>query len=119
MSFLPYAPQMTGSTTVHFRIAWAAFKTYRRVLVISELILFGSWVSLELAVVAVHRWGMLPNLALHLAFLFLFSGLMVGIESIALQVGECGVSVRNRQAKLSGAKRRQPEDAQTRQNLRG
>lgn len=77
---------MTGSTTVHFRIAWAAFKAYRRVLVISVLVLFGSWVSLELAVAAVHRWGVLPNLALHLAFLFLFSGLMVGIESIALQV---------------------------------
>lgn len=77
---------MTGSTTVHFRIAWAAFKAYRRVLVISALALFGSWVSLELAVVAVHRRGVLPNLALHLAFLFLFSGLMVGIQSIALQV---------------------------------
>jgi hypothetical protein len=77
---------MSGSTTVHFRIAWAAFKANRRVFVISELILFGSWVSLELAVVAVHRWGVFPNLALHLAFLFLFSGLMVGIQSIALQV---------------------------------
>jgi hypothetical protein len=40
---------------------------------------------LELAVAAVHQWGVIPNLALHLAFLFLFSGLMVGIQSMALQ----------------------------------
>jgi hypothetical protein len=76
---------MSGSTTVHFRIAWAEFKAHWRVFVIAELILFGSWVSLELAVVAVHRWGMFPSLALHLGFLFLFSGLMVGIQSIAQQ----------------------------------
>ncbi len=77
---------MTGSITVHFRIAWAAFKANWRVFVRSVLILFGTWVSLEVAVVAVHRWGVIPNLALHLGFLFLFSGLMVGIQSMALQV---------------------------------
>lgn len=77
---------MAGSITVHFRIAWAAFKTYWRVFVPSVLILFGAWVSLELAVAAVHRWGVIPNVALHLAFLFLFSGLMVGIQGIALEV---------------------------------
>jgi hypothetical protein len=77
---------MTGSITVHFRIAWVAFKAYPRLFVLSMLILFGAWGSLELAVVAVHRWGVIPNLALHLAFLVLFSGLMVGIQSMALQV---------------------------------
>jgi hypothetical protein len=77
---------MTGSITVHFRIAWAAFKAYWRVFVLSVLILFAAWVGLELAVAAVHRWGVIPNLALHLAFLFLFSGLMVGIQGMALEV---------------------------------
>jgi len=50
------------------------------------LILFASWASLELAVFMLHQWGLFPNLVLHLAFLVLFSGLLVGLQRIALQV---------------------------------
>ena len=49
-------------------------------------IVFGTWVTLEVAVVALHSWGVIPWLALHIAFLMVFSGLMVGIQVMALQV---------------------------------
>jgi hypothetical protein len=52
------------------------------------LILFGSWVALELAVVALHRFGIVVWLVLHLAFLLLFSGLLVGYYGIALQAAD-------------------------------
>lgn len=76
----------TLAYSAHFRFAWAAFKAHWRVFVPSMLILFGTWVSLELAVVAFHSWGVIPWLALHIAFLIVFSGLMVGIQVMALQV---------------------------------
>jgi len=82
---------MTGVAITHIRIAWCAFKLHWRVFVLSELILFGSWVSLELAVVTLHRLGVALNVILHLAFLALFSGLMMGILSMALQVVDGGV----------------------------
>ncbi len=76
---------MTGGVTTHLRIAWRLYKLHRRVFTLSVLVLFGSWVSLELSVVALHRLGVALNVVLHLAFLVLFSGLMVGIHGIALQ----------------------------------
>ena len=48
-------------------------------------VLFGSWVILELGVVALHSLGLVPWLALHVAFLIVFSGLIVGIQAMALQ----------------------------------
>lgn len=77
---------MSGPTASHLRAGWAGFRSHRRVFLLAVLVLFGTWLALELAVAGTHRWGLLPNLVLHLAFLFLFSGLLVGIESIALQV---------------------------------
>ncbi len=77
---------MAISTTPHFQIAWRAFKAHWRVFVISMLVLFASWVILELSVVALHRFGVVLNVLLHLAFLVLASGLMVGIHSIAMEV---------------------------------
>ncbi len=76
---------MVSAVRTHLRIAWCAFKLHRRVLVLSVFILVGSWVILELTVVALHRFGVVLNVVLHLAFLVLFAGLMVGIHSIALQ----------------------------------
>ena len=75
---------MTVSVTAHFRIAWRAFKTHRRVFIVSMLVLFASWASLELCVGTLHRFGVTLNVLLHVAFLWLFSGLMVGVHGMAL-----------------------------------
>jgi uncharacterized membrane protein len=69
----------------HLRIAWHAFKTNWRIFVLSMLLLFASWLILELSVVALQRLGVVVNVALHITFLVVFSVLMVGIQSIALQ----------------------------------
>ena len=81
---------MTISTASHFRIAWRSFKSHSRVFILSMLVLFASWVSLELCVVAFQSFGVVLNLLLHLAFLLLFSGLIVGIHSIAMEVVDGG-----------------------------
>ena len=70
----------------HIRVAWHAFKAYWLVFVASVLILFGSWLCLELSVIALQRFGLAVNVGLHVAFLFLFSGLMVGVHKMALEV---------------------------------
>lgn len=79
---------MPGAVSTHLRIAWRLYKLHRRVLIPSVLVLFGSWACLELSVVALHRLGVVLNVVLHLAFLILFSGLMVGLHRIALQALE-------------------------------
>lgn len=76
---------MAGIARTHLRVAWGAFKLHRRVFILSVLVLFASWVSLELAVVALQRLGVAVNVLLHLGFLILFSGLMVGLHEMALQ----------------------------------
>jgi len=81
-----HGTRMTISApTRHFKIAWAAFRANWNVFVLSVFVLLGSWAILEVAVTLVSRWGVLPNLALHVIFLFLFSGLLVGIQSMALK----------------------------------
>lgn len=79
---------MTGAVSTHLRTSWRLYKLHWSVFTLSVLVLFGSWVSLELSVVALHRLGVALNVVLHLAFLFLFAGLMVGIHGIALQAVE-------------------------------
>jgi uncharacterized membrane protein len=76
---------MSESVIRHFGIGWKAFKSYPRVFVISMLILFASWAALEVAVVALQRFGVVLWLILHLAFFVFFSGLMVGLHRIALE----------------------------------
>jgi uncharacterized membrane protein len=49
------------------------------------LILFASWAALEVAVVALQRFGVVVWLILHLAFFVFFSGLMLGLHRIALE----------------------------------
>src|SRR5687768_12047674 len=70
----------------HFRIAWLAFKLHWRLLIFSTLVLFASWVFLEVAVIKLQRLGVGLNIVLHTAFLLLFSGLMVGIHNISIQI---------------------------------
>ena len=79
---------MTGVARTHLPVAWGAFKLHWSVFILSVLVLFASWVCLELAVVALQRLGVAVNVLLHLAFLVLFSGLMVGLHGMALQAIE-------------------------------
>jgi len=76
---------MSESVVTHFGIGWKAFRSHPRVFLISMLILFGSWVVLEVAVVSLQWLGLVVWLVLHLAFLILFSGLMLGLHRIALE----------------------------------
>jgi uncharacterized membrane protein len=76
---------MADSPALHFQNAWKAFKSYPRVFVISMLALFATWVALEVAVVALQRFGVVVWLILHLAFFVFFSGLMLGLHRMALE----------------------------------
>jgi uncharacterized membrane protein len=76
---------MIESVIPHFGIGWRAFKSHSSVFVISMFVLFASWVVLEVAVVALQRFGLVVWLVLHLAFFVLFSGLMAGLHRIALE----------------------------------
>lgn len=79
---------MTESVLPHFGIGWKAFKSHSRVFVIAMFALFASWVVLEVAVVALQRFGIVVWLILHFAFFVFFSGLMVGLHRIALETLE-------------------------------
>lgn len=76
---------MPDSTTLHFQNAWKAFKSYPSIFIVSMLILFASWAVLEVAVVALDRFGIVVWLILHFAFFVFFSGLMLGLHRIALE----------------------------------
>jgi hypothetical protein len=71
--------------TLFFRTAWRVFGTSRAPFILSVIALFASWVALELTVVALYGFGVIVNLALHLGFAVFFSGLLVGLNAMALQ----------------------------------
>jgi hypothetical protein len=75
----------TDAGARHLRRAWSVFKASPSVFVGATLLLFASWVALELAVVALYRFGVVPWLLLHLAFLIGFSGLLAGFHAMAQQ----------------------------------
>ncbi len=79
---------MTDYGTAHFRNAWKIFKSCPRVFVTSMLVLLASWIALELAVFALHRFGVVVWLVLHLLFLLLFSDLMAGFQVMALRAAD-------------------------------
>ena len=74
---------MADSCALHFRQGWKAFRSFPRVFVISMLILFASWVVLEVAVITLQRFGIVVWLVLHFAFFVFFSGLMAGLHRMA------------------------------------
>ena len=76
---------MPDRVTLHFETGWRLFKSHASVFVVSMLLLFLSWVVLEIAVVFLHRLGFAIWLTLHLAWLFLFSGMLVGLHVMALK----------------------------------
>ena len=76
---------MSDRVTSHFETGWRLFRSRASVFVISMLLLFLSWVAMEIAVVFLHRLGFVVWLVLHLAWLFLFSGMLVGLHVMALK----------------------------------
>jgi hypothetical protein len=76
---------MSDRVTKHFETGWRLFRSRASVFVVSMLLLFLSWVVLEIAVVFLHRLGLAVWLVLHLAWLFLFSGMLVGLHVMALK----------------------------------
>jgi hypothetical protein len=76
---------MSDRVTSHFDSGWRLFKSRASVFVVSLLLLFLSWVALEIAVVFLHRLGFAVWLVLHLVWLFLFSGMLVGLHVMALK----------------------------------
>ncbi len=76
---------MPDRVTSHFETGWRLFKSHASVFVVSMLLLFFSWVVLEIAVVFLYRFGLAVCLVLHLAWLFLFSGMLVGLHVMALK----------------------------------
>ena len=75
---------MSDRVTPHFETGWRLFRSRASVFVVSMLLLFLSWVVLEIAVASLHRLGLAVWLVLHLAWLFLFSGMLVGLHVMAL-----------------------------------
>jgi hypothetical protein len=76
---------MPDRVTLHFSAGWRLFKSHSGVFVRSMLLLFLSWVVLEIAVVSLYRLGFVVWLILHLAWLLLFAGMIVGLHVIALK----------------------------------
>jgi hypothetical protein len=76
---------MPDRVTSHFETGWRLFKSRASIFLVSMLLLFLSWVVLEIAVVFLHRLGLAAWLVLHLGWLFLFSGMLVGLHVMALK----------------------------------
>jgi uncharacterized membrane protein len=76
---------MPDRVTSHFETGWRLFRSRASVFVVSMLLLFLSWVVLEITVVSLHRLGFAIWLMLHLGWLFLFAGMLVGLHVIALK----------------------------------
>jgi hypothetical protein len=76
---------MSDRVTSHFETGWRLFRSRVSVFVVSMLLLFLSWVLLEIAIVFLHRLGLAVWLVFHLAWLFLFSGMLVGLHVMALK----------------------------------
>jgi hypothetical protein len=66
--------------------AWKTFKDNPIFYVGIVLTFFASWVLLELFVVAGQKLGTIFNLAIHVAFLVMFSALQIGFIKICLDV---------------------------------
>ncbi len=76
------------TVTVHKSITWGLMKFKDNPLFYIEIVLtfFVSWVILELSVVVGQKLGVIFNLAIHTAFLIIFSGLQIGFMKICLGV---------------------------------
>jgi hypothetical protein len=82
---------MRDRVTSYFETGWRQFKSRAGIFVVSMLLLFLSWVVLGIAVEFLHRLGLAVWLVLHLAWLFLFSGMLVGLHVMALKSVDGGI----------------------------
>jgi hypothetical protein len=82
---------MFDRVTSQYWIGWRLFRSHARAFVISVLLLFVFWALLEIAVVSLYRPGFAVWLLLHLAWLFLFAGMIVGLHVMALKSVDGGI----------------------------
>ncbi|MFY9820553.1 MAG: hypothetical protein WAM82_04175 [Thermoanaerobaculia bacterium] len=87
---------MTVEAKSHLRTAWMLLTRHWRAFLFAQLTVVAAWVALELAVVTA-RWSGMPAVAywplwlcLHVAFFWVFSGLMAGVHHMALQAVDAG-----------------------------
>jgi hypothetical protein len=76
---------MPDRVTSHFQGGWRLFRSHASAFIASMILLFLSWVVLEIAVVFLYRLGFAVWLVFHLAWLFLFAGMLVGLHVMALK----------------------------------
>lgn len=88
---------MTSTAKSHLRTGWVLFKHHWLAFLFAQLAIVAAWVALEIAVVAAN-WSGIPAVAywplwlcLHLAFFWVFCGLMAGIHRMALQAVDGGI----------------------------
>ena len=70
--------------------AWRTFTRRGSLFVAILLTIFGAWVALEIIVIAGQRIGIVLWVAAHLAFLFFFAGLEVGLVRVCLDIHDGG-----------------------------
>lgn len=76
----------TNTIRQAFNFGWTTFKANFRLLTACVLTFFGSWVILEVLVIAGQRLGFLWWLAAHLSFFVVFAGLEVGFIRMCLAI---------------------------------
>ncbi|HSG43812.1 MAG TPA: hypothetical protein VLA72_11705 [Anaerolineales bacterium] len=69
-----------------FEFAWITFKANFGLMAACVFTFFGSWVVLEVLVVAGQRLGFIWWLAVHISFFIIFAGLEVGFIRICLSI---------------------------------
>jgi hypothetical protein len=67
----------------HLVRAWRAFRNQPGPFVLASLLLFLEWALLELLVVALHRLGVVVNVLLHVGFLVVLCGTLLGLHRMA------------------------------------
>ncbi len=88
---------MTEVSRSHFRTAWELLKHHWVAFFLAQLTIVAAWAALEIAVVTARRSG-IPAVAywplwscLHLAFFWIFCGIMADIHRMALQAVDGGI----------------------------
>jgi hypothetical protein len=76
---------MPDRVTSHFETGWRLFKSHASVFVVAMLLLFLSWIVLEILVVILHQSDLAIWLVLHFVWLFLASGVLAGLHVMALK----------------------------------
>ena len=78
------SPNISFRQSIHW--AWTQFKDNPTFYIGTVLTFFASWVILELIVIAGQKLGAIFNLAVHITFLIVFSGLQLGFTKICMDI---------------------------------